>query len=173
MNLQNEVDLSISKNVAFNTDQTDSMFILTFNIQKGGYRRKDINIEINEDGSRITISGENPNSSFHKTFIIPEGVVLDKIKARFDQQQSRLTIRMPKLVKGMMNGIGIQEFKEPHVPDQQSHNVDEEIRQGDPKEKMNTSTTTTIIAGSTLLVSLIVVIFSFISSKNKSSKKTD
>ncbi|KAI3762023.1 hypothetical protein L1987_52446 [Smallanthus sonchifolius] len=165
------------------------MFILTSDLKKGGYGRKDIKIEINEDGSRMTISGEKSNIQFHKTFIIPEGVVLDKVKARFDQDQSRLTIRMPKLVKGLVTGTGIQEYK--HLApapakgitsDQHKEDVDEETKQ-EPKpdsqaekpENKTSSTiyTTPVIAGSTLFVSLIVVFFSFIRSRNQSSKKTN
>ncbi|KAI3807578.1 hypothetical protein L1987_23508 [Smallanthus sonchifolius] len=191
LKLQNEVDLSISKNelfTVFTTHQTDSMFILTSDLKKGGYERKDIKIEINEDGSRMTISGEKPNIQFHKTFIIPEGVVLDKVKARFDQDQSRLTIRMPKLVKGLVTGTWIQEYKHPApakgiTSDQHKEDVNEETKQ-EPKpdsqaekpEKTTSSSTmytTPVIAGSTLFVSLIVVFFSFIRSRNQSSKKTN
>ncbi|KAF5779934.1 putative HSP20-like chaperone [Helianthus annuus] len=149
LKLPNEVDLSISKNeqvVVFASHQTDSMFILTSDLKKGGYERKDIKIEINEDGSRMTISGEKPNiRGFQKTFIIPEGVALDKVKARFDQDQSRLTIRMPKLVKGVVAGDGIQELKHPTpVPGKgvpsagkqaENQNADEEIKQQDQKPK--------------------------------------
>ncbi|PWA55382.1 inactive protein RESTRICTED TEV MOVEMENT 2 [Artemisia annua] len=113
LKLQNEVDLSISKDerlVVFTTQQTDSMFILTSHLK--GYGRRDIKIEINEDGSSITISGEKPMMrGFSKTFRIPKGVVLDKVKARFDQDESRLTIRMPKSVKGFTE-TGIQEIKQ-------------------------------------------------------------
>lgn len=48
---------------------------------------------------------------FCKIFTIPEGVVLGKVKARFDQDESRLTIRMPKSVKGITK-FGIQELKD-------------------------------------------------------------
>ncbi|MFS7982852.1 putative HSP20-like chaperone [Helianthus anomalus] len=145
LKLPNEVDLSISKNeqvVVFASHQTDSMFILTSDLKKGGYERKDIKIEINEDGSRMTISGEKPNiRGFQKTFIIPEGVALDKVKARFDQDQSRLTIRMPKLVKGVVPGDGIQELKHPTpgpgkgITSAGKQAEDEEIKQQDQKPK--------------------------------------
>ncbi|KAI3757504.1 hypothetical protein L6452_05044 [Arctium lappa] len=125
-----EVDVLISKDELvdpiFTTQQTDSMFILTSHLK--GYGRRDIKIEINEDGSRITITGEKSVQEmlmvncevvkkqvemrgFRKTFKIPEGVVLDKVKARLDEDESRLTIRMPKLVNGIV-GIGIQELEE-------------------------------------------------------------
>lgn len=150
----------------------------------GGYEKKDIKIDINEDGNRITISGEKPNKGFQKTFIIPEGVALDKVKARFDQGESRLTIRMPKLVKGMVPGVGIEEFKQPIIPipaneDKQTvkQDVDEEIKKQDQipesqteeseqKSSSYSSSSTPIIAGSAILVSLIVAFYSFIRSKN-------
>ncbi|KAK9075959.1 hypothetical protein SSX86_004289 [Deinandra increscens subsp. villosa] len=184
LKLENELDLSISKNepvVVFTTHQTDSMFILTFDLKKGGYGRNDIKIEINEDGSRMTVIGENPNINrrgFYKIFTIPQGVKLDKVKARFDQDQSRLAIRMPKLVKGIA-GIGIQEVKDPDpVPGTSKENVDDEIKDSEQVEdnadtkKVATYTTPMIAAGSTLLVSLIVALFTFIRSKNQSTKKT-
>ncbi|XP_076916562.1 uncharacterized protein LOC143576338 [Bidens hawaiensis] len=185
LKLPNEVDLSISKNeqvVVFASHQTDSMFILTSDLKNGGYEKKDIRIDINEDGNRITISGEKPNKGFQKTFIIPEGVALDKVKARFDQGESRLTIRMPKLVKGMVPGVGIEEFKHPVIPipaneEKQTVNQDaEEIKKQDQIPESQTeeseqksssySSTTPIIAGSAILVSLIVAFYSFIRSKN-------
>nr|GEU50935.1 putative reverse transcriptase domain-containing protein [Tanacetum cinerariifolium] len=125
LKLQNQVDLSISKDeslAVFSTQQTDSMFILTSHLK--GYGRRDIKIEINEDGTSITISGEKPMMrGFSKTFRIPEGVVLDKVKARFDQDDSRLTIRMPKSVKGFTE-TGIQEIKQTEnsfAPNEQNH----------------------------------------------------
>lgn len=167
-----------------------------FTICVGGYGRKDIKIEINEDGSQLRISGEKPSfKRFHKTYIIPEGVVLDKVKAKFDQQESRLTIRMPKLVKGMLAGVGIQELKDP-IPDKgmgitsDQHKVNDEETKGstdeddskqqvkpgshidDEAKKVGEKSYTPIIAGSTLFVSLIVIFFSFIRSKNESTKKT-
>ncbi|GJT22632.1 inactive protein restricted TEV movement 2 [Tanacetum coccineum] len=96
-----------------------------------GYGRRDIKIEINEDGTSITISGEKPMMrGFSKTFSIPEGVVLDKVKARFDQDDSRLTIRMPKSVKGITE-TGIEEIKQtenPFAPNEQNH--DHEMKNG-------------------------------------------
>ncbi|PWA71725.1 inactive protein RESTRICTED TEV MOVEMENT 2 [Artemisia annua] len=196
LKLQNEVDLSISKDerlVVFTTQQTDSMFILTSHLK--GYGRRDIKIEINEDGSSITISGEKPMMrGFSKTFRIPKGVVLDKVKARFDQDESRLTIRMPK---SEIMGPGDLK-KEEHIPDVtkddeykpplhtdtneanrvQSKNqdfgqekVDEnDIQEAKPPEKSSVISTP-IIAGSALFVSFIVAVFSFIRSKSESRKK--
>lgn len=51
---------------------------------------------------------------FIRVFRIPEGVVLDRIKARFNEQESVLTILMPKSVRGI-RGVGIEEVKEEEV----------------------------------------------------------
>ncbi|XP_024969104.1 uncharacterized protein LOC112508654 [Cynara cardunculus var. scolymus] len=146
--VSDELDVLISKaesvDPLFTTQQTDSMFILTSHLK--GYARSDIKIEINEDGSRITVSGEKPVQEtlmvecevvkkrvemrgFRKTFKIPEGVVLDKVRARLDEDESRLVIRMPKAVHGIV-GIGIQELEE--IPKQdddhdEMRKVDEQI----------------------------------------------
>ncbi|GAB4845149.1 hypothetical protein Ancab_038553 [Ancistrocladus abbreviatus] len=109
----------------FISTETDSMFILTAHLK--GFRRKNIKVDINEEGTRIAISGEKPVQEmvmmgwamikkqaemrgFRKVFKIPEGVVLDRIKAMFEEEESILTISMPKLQKGIV-GIGIEEVK--------------------------------------------------------------
>lgn len=93
-----------------------------------GYRREHINIDINEDGNRIAICGERPVQEttmmgwqvhkkgvevrgFRKAFIIPDGVILDQIKARFNQDESMLTITMKKVTKGL-KGVTVEEVKE-------------------------------------------------------------
>lgn len=48
---------------------------------------------------------------FRKVFLIPKGVVLDKIEAKFEEDTSNLTVFMPKLVKGL-SGHKIEEIKE-------------------------------------------------------------
>ena len=48
--------------------------------------------------------------SFRKAFRIPDGVVLDKIKARFNYEESTLTIILPKLVKGIRD-VELEEVK--------------------------------------------------------------
>ncbi|CAH1446114.1 unnamed protein product [Lactuca virosa] len=166
----------------FITQQTDSMFILKSHLK--GYDRSNIKIEINEDGSRITISGKNPVSQeeiikgFQKTFTIPEGVVLDKVKARFDQDESRLIIRMPKSVHGIV-GIGIQELENP-IQENENHEMKNEETLGSndltqeeevkPREK-SSIICTPVIAGSTLFVSIIVVVLSLFRSKTGSREK--
>nr|XP_043618365.1 uncharacterized protein LOC122590099 [Erigeron canadensis] len=117
------------KDPIFTSQQTDSSFILTSHLQE--YGRRNINIEINEDGSIITISGEQAEKmkGFRRTFRIPEGVVLDKVKARFDQDVSRLTIKMPKLVKGLM-GTGIQGLEDTGKGDTSKQESHQEIQEG-------------------------------------------
>jgi len=51
---------------------------------------------------------------FRKVFKIPDGVVLDLIKAEFKEEGSILTIIMPKQEKGI-RGVGIEEVKEEEV----------------------------------------------------------
>lgn len=48
---------------------------------------------------------------FRKAFKIPDGVILDKIKARFNQDESMLTITMKKVIKGI-KGVQVEEVKE-------------------------------------------------------------
>lgn len=93
-----------------------------------GYKRRNIKIDINEDGSLIGISGERQvketvmvgwkvikkdteTKGFKKIYRIPEGVILDKIKAKFNDDESTLMITMPKKVKGV-RGTAIEEVKD-------------------------------------------------------------
>lgn len=77
---------------------------------------EDIKIDINEDGTLISISCENNSKAVQekemvmmhnkepnliKVFKIPQGVSLDGIKANFNDDESTLTIYMPKLNKGI------------------------------------------------------------------------
>ena len=48
---------------------------------------------------------------FNKVFKIPDGVNLDGIKAKYDEEEWTLNIFMPKLVKGIC-GVRIEEIKE-------------------------------------------------------------
>lgn len=96
--------------------------------KNAGFRRENIDIEINEAGNRIAISGKKPVQemvlmgwimcrkevevrAFRKVFRIPERVKLDKIKAKLNDETSTLTIVMPKSEKGTF-GVGIEEVKE-------------------------------------------------------------
>lgn len=122
-------DLLISKDGAgplFISRETETMFILTAHLR--GYRREHVKIDINEDGNRIAICGERPVQEttmvgwqvhkkdvemrgFRKAFKIPDGVILDEIKAGFNQDESMLTITMKKATKGI-KGETVEEVKE-------------------------------------------------------------
>lgn len=125
----------------FQSRETDTTFILTVHLK--GYIQKNVKIDINEEGTIIAIRGEKPVQEtvmvgwklikkdveirkFSKAFKIPDGVVLDKIKARFDEEKSILTVKMPKKVKGIF-GIEFEEVKEhedsPIVADKTSKKV--------------------------------------------------
>ncbi|KAI9098548.1 hypothetical protein K1719_025173 [Acacia pycnantha] len=121
-------ELRISKNTAspvFVSTETHSSFILTCYLK--GYDRNSFQIKISENGKEISIRGEKPIQEmlimgrvmlkknvqivgFKKVFEIPKGVVLDRIKAKFDEDESLLKIVMPKLVKGICR-VQIEEVK--------------------------------------------------------------
>ncbi|KAK2996580.1 hypothetical protein RJ639_026508 [Escallonia herrerae] len=98
--------------------ESDTMFILTCHLE--GYRGKNIQIEIKEDGTRIEIRGEKATQEmitedwkvrgFRKTYKIPDGFVLEKIKAKFNEDKLNLTILMPKLIRG--TNVKIEEMRE-------------------------------------------------------------
>ncbi|XP_073124995.1 uncharacterized protein [Henckelia pumila] len=122
-------DFQISKDRAgplFLSRETEAMFILTAHLN--GYKRGNIKIDINEDGTLITVSGERQvketvmvgwkvykkdteTKAFKKAFKIPATVNLDKIDAKYNDDESTLTISMPKKVKGIQ-GIAVEEVKE-------------------------------------------------------------
>ncbi|KAK2659033.1 hypothetical protein Ddye_005566 [Dipteronia dyeriana] len=122
-------DLCVTKDPSgppFVPKEIETMFILVGHLK--GFRRENIDIDINKDGNRIAIHGKKPVQemvlkgwimqkkeavmrTFNKIFRIPDGVILDKIKAKFNDETSTLTIRMPKLVKGN-SGFGIEEVDE-------------------------------------------------------------
>ncbi|XP_030465427.2 LOW QUALITY PROTEIN: uncharacterized protein LOC115684711 [Syzygium oleosum] len=128
--ISSTADLRIAKDgggIVFLSRETENMFILTAHLR--GYRREHIDININEDGTRITIIGnkavqekvmlgwilykkEVELRGFKKAFKIPGGVVLDKIKAKFDEDGAILTVFMPKMVQGV-SGHAIEEVEEP------------------------------------------------------------
>ncbi|KAB1220813.1 hypothetical protein CJ030_MR3G003313 [Morella rubra] len=142
-------DFRIAKDRAgsvFLSRENDDMFVLTAHLK--GLKRQNIDITINEDGTRMTVRGEKPVQEmvmigwrvykkrvelrgFRKVFKIPEGVVLDRIKAKFNEEESILTIVMPKLEKGI-RGVGIEEMKDEEVEKEEGrsgaeHVVDNEI----------------------------------------------
>ncbi|KAJ9562672.1 hypothetical protein OSB04_007832 [Centaurea solstitialis] len=115
---------------AFSTQETHSMFIISAQLK--GYSRRNIKVERNEDGSRITVIIEKPiqeilmvggkvvkknidTQRFHNSFEIVHGVVLDKIKVAFNEDDSKLIIRIPKATKGFM-GAAINELKTQEIP---------------------------------------------------------
>ncbi|KAG6419736.1 hypothetical protein SASPL_116248 [Salvia splendens] len=124
-------DFLIAKDRAgpvFVSRETDTaFFLLTAHLK--GYKRRNIKIDINEDGSLIGIGGEKhvqetvmvgwklykketETKGFKKVFRIPQGVILDKIKATFNEDESTLSITMPKKAKGIRGGTAIEEVKD-------------------------------------------------------------
>lgn len=51
---------------------------------------------------------------FKKIFRIPDGVVLDRIKAKYNEEEAILRIVMPKSIRGF-RGVGIEEVKDEEV----------------------------------------------------------
>ncbi|KAF9682752.1 hypothetical protein SADUNF_Sadunf05G0141200 [Salix dunnii] len=125
-------ELRVAKDHAgplFLSRETETEFSLVAYLT--GFRKENIDIKISEDGNQITISGKKPVQElvliglimhkkevelrvFSKAFRIPHGVILDKIKAKFNDEDLTLTITLPKLVKGI-RGVGIEEVKEEEV----------------------------------------------------------
>ncbi|XP_057502268.1 uncharacterized protein LOC130786063 [Actinidia eriantha] len=144
-------DLLISKDrsiAVFVSKETESMFILTAHLK--GYKREFIKIEINEDGTQIAVSCEKPVEEivmfgwkvykkesemrgFKKAFKIPHGVILDKIKAKLDEEECILTISMPKSVKGMV-GICVEEVKDDQGVEKWVGESSERVEGGDSME---------------------------------------
>ncbi|KAL9277396.1 hypothetical protein ACSQ67_025047 [Phaseolus vulgaris] len=110
----------------FQSRETNTAFILTAHLK--GYKKNNINIKISEDGSKISISGEKPVQNilmmgwlmhrkevdvagFNKVFKIPDGVKLNGVKAKYDEEEWIMNIIMPKFVKGIC-GAKIEEIKE-------------------------------------------------------------
>ncbi|KAL1189997.1 hypothetical protein V5N11_033306 [Cardamine amara subsp. amara] len=106
--------------------ETDSVFILILHLK--GFKKEGIDIEINKEGNQIKISGrkkveemvllkwvewkkETEIKDFKKVFRIPDIVNLDKIKARFNEEDGTLTVTLPKKVKGI-SGLKIEEEEE-------------------------------------------------------------
>ncbi|CAN1175858.1 hypothetical protein LINPERHAP2_LOCUS32178 [Linum perenne] len=122
-------DLRISKDHSgplFLSRETESMFLLIAYLQ--GFKKENVGIKINKEGNQIEITGEKPVQemvmmgwimykkevelrAFRKVFRIPEAIVLDKIKAKFNDDESALTIIIPKSEKGIRNE-SIEEVKE-------------------------------------------------------------
>ncbi|KAK1361310.1 SHSP domain-containing protein [Heracleum sosnowskyi] len=119
------LDEFVSTTPIFISGETDIMFILTSVLK--GYTRELVKIDVNDYARSIVISGEKPVQDmvmvgwkvykkeikmmgFTKAFMIPDGVIIDQIKARFNKENFKLTVAMPKMVKGV-KGIRIKEVK--------------------------------------------------------------
>ncbi|KAM5562299.1 hypothetical protein ABKV19_017491 [Rosa sericea] len=113
----------------FISNETESAYILTAHLE--GYRKEHVDIDISEDETQLGIVVEKPvqekvmsgwsmnkkegeTRGFRKVFRIPDGVVLSRIKAKINEQDSTLRIFMPKAVKGFV-GAGVEELKEEEV----------------------------------------------------------
>ncbi|CAN8234316.1 unnamed protein product [Cochlearia groenlandica] len=127
--VSSSVDFQLSKDKfgpLVMSQETDSRFIIIIHLK--GFKKEGIEIDINKEGNRITVRGrklveemvlirwmswkkETEFRSFKKAFRIPNIVDLDKIKARFDEDDATLTITMPKRVKGL-SGFKIEEEDE-------------------------------------------------------------
>ncbi|KAF9601594.1 hypothetical protein IFM89_020510 [Coptis chinensis] len=122
-------DLRIAKDhsgILFLSREDENMFVLTAHLK--GFKRKKIKINISKDKSQISISGEKPVQEmvmkrwimhkkevelkgFKKVFRIPNNVNVDKIQAKFNKEDTILSIFMPKASKGIQ-GIKIEEVIE-------------------------------------------------------------
>ncbi|CAH8370940.1 unnamed protein product [Eruca vesicaria subsp. sativa] len=127
--VSSSTDFKVSRDVfgqVWHSRETDSVFILTLHLK--GFKKKGIDTEINKEGDQITIKGrkkveemvlvkwvkwrkESEVKEFKKVFRIPHIVNLDKIKARFDEEDGTLTVTFPKKVKGITD-LKIEEVEE-------------------------------------------------------------
>ncbi|XP_050887839.1 22.7 kDa class IV heat shock protein isoform X2 [Lathyrus oleraceus] len=119
-----EVELGLK--ITRTKDDSTSISDFQFAKDRAGYKKENIDININKDGTKISVSGEKEvqemqmmpfkkevkTKGFRKKFKIPNGVILDKIKAKYNEDEGRLTIVMPKIAKGELCGVGIEEVKE-------------------------------------------------------------
>lgn len=94
-----------------------------------GFRRDQVRIEINDLGNQIAVSGEGHRGEkwpldvdstttsvrgpklqqFKKVFQIPDGVILDDINARYNEEEAYLSIFMPKSRKGALQVVDVSE----------------------------------------------------------------
>ncbi|KAK2457915.1 centromere-associated protein E [Trifolium repens] len=177
----------------FLSKEIDSTFTLTALLK--GYKKENIDININKDGTKISVSGEKEVQEmqmipfkkelkikgFRKKFKIPNGVVLDRIKAKYNEEEGVLTIVMPKIAKGVLCGVGIEEVKEEEgansivsEPAQQSaaeekkdsdHKSEEEnVKKKRPKKPWQPCPPL-VLGGSTLLVTIIFLVMHYIRAK--------
>ncbi|KAF4375579.1 hypothetical protein G4B88_022226 [Cannabis sativa] len=137
-----------SSGPVFISRETDTKFILTAHLKEG----TEISISGERPVRELVMSGwmmqkkEVELKGFIKVFRIPDGVILDRIKAKFNNQESVLTIVIPKSSKGI-RGVGIEEVKEEEVvnkdetdhatiSEEQTHKImprTEELKVDEPK----------------------------------------
>ncbi|XP_031500136.1 uncharacterized protein LOC116264193 [Nymphaea colorata] len=108
----------------FTSHETETLYILVGYLS--GYLKGNIGMMIDGGGSLLTINGEKlieemvivkwgmyrkkiEPRRFQKVFRIPESVDVDRIKARFDEEEGILRVFMPKINVGEFSGIWIQE----------------------------------------------------------------
>ncbi|TKY51403.1 17.6 kDa class I heat shock protein 1 [Spatholobus suberectus] len=179
----------------FLSKETDATLILTAHLK--GYKKQDIDINISKDGTEISVSGEKEVQEmqmipfkrelkvkgFEKKFRIPDGVVLDRIKAKYNEEDALLTIVMPKteVGKGKCEIEEAKEEREPSVPENVVDSVTpEEPEQSVPEEVPDKTEEETppvkergpkqpwtpcpplVFGGSTLLVTLIFLVIHYI-----------
>ncbi|KAL2949002.1 hypothetical protein AAZX31_20G154500 [Glycine max] len=173
----------------FLSKETDAKLILTAHLK--GYKKEDIGININKDGSEISVSGEKEvqemqmipfkkelkTIGFEKKFGIPDGVVLDWIKAKYNEGDEVLTIVMPKTEVGKGNREieeVNEEVAEPSVLENVVDSVTPEPEESVPDkseeetppvkkpEKPWTPCPPLVFGGSTLLVTLIFLVINYI-----------
>ncbi|KAK9943893.1 hypothetical protein M0R45_009483 [Rubus argutus] len=116
----------------YESQETERAFILIAHLK--GYRKEHVDIDISEDGTRLSIGLVKPvqenvksgrSMKKKKVFRIPDGVVLHRIKAKFNELESTVRIEMPKLEKGVV-GVRVEEMKEEAADKKDGEQVKEE-----------------------------------------------
>ncbi|KAK7391252.1 hypothetical protein VNO78_19665 [Psophocarpus tetragonolobus] len=169
----------------FLSKETDEKVILTAHLK--GYKKENIEININKDGSEISISGEKEvqemqmipfkkeqkTKGFEKKFKIRDGVVLDRIKAKYNEGDEVLTIVMPKTEVGKGNRE-IEEVQEEPKASVADNVADNEAEESEPEkteeetpavekpQKTWTPCPPLVFGGSTLLATLIFLVIHFL-----------
>ncbi|GAU13339.1 hypothetical protein TSUD_42930 [Trifolium subterraneum] len=157
----------------FLSKETDSTFTLTAHLKVSG--EKEV-----QEMQMMPFKKEMKIKGFRKKFKIPNEVVLDRIKAKYNEEEGVLTIVMPKIAKGVLCGVGIEEVKEEEgansivsEPEQQSaaeeekvseHKSEEEnapVKKKRPKKPWQPCPPL-VLGGSTLLVTIIFLVMHYI-----------
>ncbi|WVY96537.1 hypothetical protein V8G54_028688 [Vigna mungo] len=154
----------------FFSKETDSKLILTAHLK--GYKKEDIDINISKDGSEISVSGEKEvqemqmipfkkevkTKGFAKKFRIPDRVVLDRIKAKYNEVDAVLRIVMPK----MELGKGMTEIEEVDSVTAEPEKIEEETAPVKKPKKPWTPSPPFYYGGSTLLLTLLFLVMHYI-----------